>query len=219
METYNKVSALAESLGVKIRYKDESRFMQVLGALLFFNRDFMLHFTTTIPFIETVYFPSRKAVNANPDGYAEVLAHELVHVMDARGMGQTVFCVNYLYPQCLSLLSLLALLAIPLTLHWLTTLVFLVFLLPLEAPGRAWLEYRGYAMNLAVAVWQGRKLDHIAPRMVQHFTGPDYYYMDTDHVRVVRTLRGWLMDAETDEIEGKLPLADELRVIFQKPTA
>lgn len=219
METYNKVSALAESLGVKIRYKDESRFMQVLGALLFFNRDFMLHFTTTIPFIETVYFPSRKAVNANPDGYAEVLAHELVHVMDAKDLGQTLYCATYLYPQCLALLSLLALLAIPLSLYWLTTLGFLLFLAPLEAPGRSWFEGRGYAMNLAVAVWRGRKVDHIATRLVQHFTGPDYYYMDRDHARVVSGLRGWLVDAETGAILDKLPLADKLHAIFTKPPA
>ena len=42
---------------LKVEFKDESKFMKFLGVLLFFNKEFMSNYSTTIG--NTVYFPSR----------------------------------------------------------------------------------------------------------------------------------------------------------------
>jgi len=43
--------------GLRIRYKDESVLMRLIGAALVPNPRFLTHFTTTLG--RTVYFPSR----------------------------------------------------------------------------------------------------------------------------------------------------------------
>ena len=43
---------------IRIAFKDESFLMKLLGFLLFFTKEFMTRFTTTIG--NTVYFPSRE---------------------------------------------------------------------------------------------------------------------------------------------------------------
>ena len=43
--------------GLKLRYKDESTLMKIMGKLMFFNPSFMTQFTTTIG--ETIYFHPR----------------------------------------------------------------------------------------------------------------------------------------------------------------
>lgn len=209
---YSEVEYLALSQGAQIRYKDESRFMRLLAKVLFFNKGFLTKYTTTIG--STIYLPSRAAVEADLDGYAAVLAHELVHVMDARAQGSLVFGLSYLFPQCLSLLSLLALLSIPGSIWWLTSLSALLCLAPWPSTGRAAAEYRGYGMSLATSIWRGHRVDHIPQRMIEQFTGPSYYWMDRDTTRVVETLRAGLDEVQAGTCD--LPLADDLRRIFSE---
>lgn len=216
MEVYQAVEEIALANQVKIRFKDESYLMRLLGFLLFFNKGFMTEFTTTLG--DSVYFTSRERVRADPQGAAATLAHELVHIFDGRDMGQIVYTLTYLSPQCFAVLSVLALLAIPFSLWWLISLSSLVMLAPWEAPGRASIEFRGYAMTLATAVWSGRKYDHIPPRMIEQFTGFNYYRMDPDHAHVVKVFRDWLVDIETGAVHQKLPqpLTGQLQSIFSQ---
>lgn len=214
METFEEVRALAESMNVKIRYKDTSLFMRVLSYLLFFNKTFMQKFTTTIG--STVYFPSEAHVKEEPMTAAVILAHELTHVQDSRDMGSLVFSTCYLLPQIGALLALFALLAITFSAWWLVTLAALAALAPWPAPGRAWAEYRGYATTLACYTWAGYDASTLPEKISKNFTGMDYFRMDPDEDRVKSTLQGWVADIESGAVLDKLPMARRLQPIFQK---
>lgn len=102
-------SIRADHPSMRIRYKDESRFMALLGMLVYpFNPRFMEGMTTTIG--SNVYFPSLHKVRDNYDNYARVLAHEGVHIYDREQDG-FMFFVKYLMPQILFVIPLLLLLA------------------------------------------------------------------------------------------------------------
>ena len=55
----------------KIKYKNESLFMKVIGFLLFFNKTFMTNYITTIG--STIYYPSREWCEKNDTAAAQVL--------------------------------------------------------------------------------------------------------------------------------------------------
>ena len=124
-----------------IKYKNQSLFMKFLGVLLFFNKDFMTNFITTIG--STVYFPSEEFVTNNDQSSIGVLAHELVHVQQANKYTKILFSLLYLFPQCLVVFALLA----PFSLWF---LLFLVCAAPLPAPFRTSFEIGGYTMSLFV---------------------------------------------------------------------
>jgi hypothetical protein len=161
---------LARSEGVTVRYKNESWLMKLIGALMFFNRDFMRGFVTTIG--ETVYFPTREGVANNYHHSWSVLAHECVHANDYRE-NKALFMLGYVMPQGLALLALLA----PVLWSW-WPLLALVCLLPLPAPWRKESEMRGYAMSMAVIFWYGRSGIPQAEkaRIAESFTGSEYYF-------------------------------------------
>src|SRR3990167_3207757 len=120
MDTFDKVSEYGkEQFDLKIAFKDESKFMKFLGALLFFNRKFMTTYSTTVG--TTVYFPSKSWLNENRDRAARILAHELVHIDDAKDVGEIGFSYSYLFPQILSTISVAAFLG--------SSPLFLLFLL------------------------------------------------------------------------------------------
>ena len=91
----------------KIKYKDENKFMNFLGKVMFFNKNFMKTFTTTVG--TTVYFPNKDLIENNKDRYFSTLAHEYVHVLDYVNKPLT-FSLSYLFPQILAVLSLFSLL-------------------------------------------------------------------------------------------------------------
>ena len=73
----------AESSSFAIRYKNESKYMKLLGFILFFNRGFMGRYTTTS--LGKVFFPSRNWLhNIGPTAAYLILRHEAVHIKDAR---------------------------------------------------------------------------------------------------------------------------------------
>lgn len=81
----------------EVRFKDESKFMRVLGLLMHpFNSGFMTHFTTTLG--STVYFPSRARYEAEAGTSFVTLSHELVHIYDSREAG-VHFQFSYASPQ------------------------------------------------------------------------------------------------------------------------
>ncbi len=163
-----------------IKYKNESLFMKFISVLLFFNKDFMTKYITTIG--KTIYFPSEEFVVTNPRTSINILAHELVHVTQAEKYGSVIFGLLYLFPQCLALLTLL----VPFSLWF---LCFLIFLLPFPAPWRAYFEIGGYTMSLFVMNLRlqlnNSSPDYIAEALKteasnidrKHFKGSAYWFM------------------------------------------
>lgn len=100
----------------QVRFKDESKLMAALGVLAApFNPRFMADYVTT--WGDTVFFPSRKHYEGNPARSFKILAHEFVHLWDARD--HRSFKLSYVMPQAL-VVPLLAALAVALWPHsWL----------------------------------------------------------------------------------------------------
>lgn len=112
-----------------------------------------------------------------PSRIVEILAHETVHEYDRKRLGTVPFTLLYLFPQILAIFSLLAVLAFW-NMNWLTCLFFLLFLLPIPAPGRAWLEVRGYKTNMSLGRLKGWDPNLLSFRIIRdNFMSVNYYYM------------------------------------------
>lgn len=172
---FKLVSKMKENLpGFEIKYKNESSFMEKLGKVLFFNKSFMSQYTTTIG--TTIYFPNREEVEAKPEDYLYILAHECVHAWDAHNR-PALFPLAYLFPQLLALLSLGAFFAF-ISSWFLLFLLFLIFLAPIPSPGRTWAEIRGYGMTCKIKKWmEGHVDEKYVDHITESFAGPAYYYM------------------------------------------
>jgi hypothetical protein len=158
----------------EIRYKDESLFMKLLGRLAFFNPDFMTKYTTS--WLWYVYFPSRVAVEAEPEKFGKVLAHEYVHLLDQQKYGLR-FSLSYVSPQIWSLGALGAFGAFW-SCWFLLFLLFLLFLAPWPSPWRAHWEARGYLMNLTINNWRyGYTMQETVDHLRDVFEGWAYYRM------------------------------------------
>jgi len=183
--------------GSEIRDKRESRWMKILSKLLFFNKRFMTGYVTTV--YPHIYVPRLPWKDKNHSPAIATLAHEWVHLYDHQRMGP-LFNFLYILPQILAPFALLA--------FWnLWFLLFLLFFLPLPSPGRAWAEFRGYRMTIAVYYWlSGQKVD--LKWVVEQFVGSSYYFM--------WPFRGMLMRRFQKEFEKikKNELAPELLVMY-----
>lgn len=159
-----------------IKYKNKVWHQKLIGFLVKpFNKGYMSHYTTTM--FGKVYFPSEEFVKARSGRLWKTLAHEYVHLLDARDQGLK-FSLRYLMPQLLAVLSLLAIFAFW-NLWFLLALGFLGFAGPWRAKHRAKSEYRGYAISMAVNYWRHGSIDQSQKDWIAHtFYGPDYYYMD-----------------------------------------
>lgn len=185
--------------GYKVVKKEDSRLMRFLAAILFFNKNFMSGYITTI--YKTVYVP--EALIHNDENVA-VLAHEAQHVWDLTRNPIITFLgmVGYLVPQIFVLGSLLSLLAIWYSSWWLLALLCLIFIAPLPAPIRMIIERRGYLMSLAVGFWRYRQVgvsENGWP--VTMFTGNGYYYMWP----FKKNLANWFRSELKKITEGKYP--------------
>lgn len=162
----------------EIRYKDESRLQRFIGFLLFFNKAYMTDYTTTM--FGKVYFTSREEVEKNPKGAWQILAHEYVHLLDAKTEGWK-FIWSYLAPQIYALIAPVLIAVGYFAQLWgLFALGFLCFgfLAPWPSHGRTKWETRGYAMSLAVTFWQtGRIPESHKTGVCEHFWSSEYYYM------------------------------------------
>jgi len=156
-----------------IVFKEDSRFMKVLGFLLFFNKAFMTRYTTTIGY--KVYLPSKEQYNNNPNAYLPIMTHEFVHAMDYKKYS-ILFKLSYLLPQILGVFALLSLFAIWFSKLWLLSLLALLFVAPIPAYFRSYWELRGYTMSLAFPYWQ---TGYLAPvtNYLNRFTDSGYYFM------------------------------------------
>lgn len=160
---------------LKIKFKDQSLFMKILGFLLFFNKDFMTSFTTTVG--TTIYYPSEDYMKNKPITSFVILLHELIHVIDFN-KNKLLFIFLYLFPQILALLALPALFV-----SWKIAILFLLFLLPLPSYFRMKYERKAYAVSLYVIHKLSLKKNFKAELSVQkdnyisYFKNNDYYYM------------------------------------------
>ena len=193
--------------GVKIRFKDESPFMQLCGKLAFFNPSFMTSITTTIG--DTIYFPSHKWLEESYGRAWRVLCHELVHVVDYRKQGKAgwLFGGMYTMPQGLAALALLGL---PLQSWWF--LLFLLLLAPLPAPWRKAAEMRGYAMSMAVRYWTfgGGIPQDLKEHITLNFVGPKYYFMWPFRGAVEREIGRWSKMILCEEIQDVDAIYDKV---------
>jgi hypothetical protein len=158
----------------KIAFKDQSFFMKLLGRILFFNKDFMTRFITTIGY--TVYLPSTAYFEEDPDIYLNILTHEFVHMMDFKKFN-LLFTLSYLLPQLLALPTiLLSLFAIHHSHYWLFSILGILFTAPLPAFFRSHWELRGYTMDAAFEYWSSGDLQS-ATIYLDRFLGSGYYFM------------------------------------------
>lgn len=162
----------------EVRYKANSLVQKAIGKILSpFNDGYMTRYITT--FYPYVYWPDKESLDEDRYHAFETLAHEFVHLMDTKNH-PFWFRFSYLFPQILGIIfPFLSLLAIWFTNLWLISLVSLVFIiLPLPSPWRAKWEYRGFAMSMAVCIWQGQfNIESKKAWIAERFTGSDYFYM------------------------------------------
>jgi len=165
-----KVKALIEIIkkdfpDFEVIDKKQSTLMSVLSKVLFFNKKFMTHYTTTVG--NKIYVPDLSFLDDEDNAFI-VLAHEYVHMCDNKRLGP-LFKLLYLSPQIFAPLSLFA--------FWnITWLWCLLFLLPLPSPGRTWFEYRGYSMSMACYYF----LYGVKPEVkwyLDYFSTSLYYWM------------------------------------------
>ncbi len=154
-----------------VKQKTASKLMRAVGALLskIGNPDFTNKFWTTI--WSTSYRPA--TTDQGPaKGEWKVMMHEGQHIVDNQTISRPLFSLLYVLPQALCLLPvLLVLLGLS---PWLL-LAAPLFLAPLPAPFRAWLEYRGYCVSLAADYWSGKEPN--PEWATQYFTTGAYYFM------------------------------------------
>ena len=157
--------------GFRIEDKRKSPLMRLLSKLLFFNKTFSTGYVTTL--YPKVYVPELPWREKDHVAAIATLAHEYVHLKDRKRMW-LFFNFLYLFPQNLALFSLLGVYN-----PW--WYLCLLFFLPIPSPTRAWLEFRGYRMTLAV--WEyflqdrldaGKYVNSIVDR---NFAGSAYYWM------------------------------------------
>lgn len=122
-----EVAIVKDIPGFKVVFKDRSKFMKFLGFLMYpFNDGFMTKFTTTIG--DTVYFPSVSHYVNNPGPRLQTLAHEYVHLRDARDHPWT-FKLSYLFPQILVVIPLIVFAVLAWPHSWLVLLPFVGYVL------------------------------------------------------------------------------------------
>jgi hypothetical protein len=172
---YSAVNDMMSShgLGLKIVVKQKSWFMKTCGLFLRpFNPDFMEHYTTTIPFLNTMYVPETWDLNWR------TMAHESIHALQAKQDGQLLFALKYMFPQCLGPLAILSVGAIWWT-PMLFALAFLVAFAPWPARWRVRYEREAYRVSGAMDAIQGYDVRQpmYLSYMLRHYTGWGYYKM------------------------------------------
>lgn len=150
---------------MKIKFKNESLLMKIISTLLFFNKDFMSSYVTTIG--KTVYFPSKEHFYKNEESSFIVLCHEAMHVNDSNKYTGLLFSFLYLFPQALFLFGFFGFLN-----PWMFLCFF--FLLPLPSI-RAYFEYRAYLVTLYVKNKMNYRI--YIYDIIKQFTTSRYYWM------------------------------------------
>jgi len=203
------------SVDIKVKFKNESTLMKILSYLLFFNRQFMTKYITTIS--DTIYFPTSEMFESDDHSSISIVAHEYVHIMDSHQ--DKLFKVKYLLPQILAPLMLLwAFLS-----WWVAIPLFVLFLLPLPAYWRKEYEVRGYKMSLFVeGEWSKnwakedrvRYLTALADHYNSQFTSSAYYFMWP--FGVSKQLNQMVENIVSDDILGDRTLYEQVRSALEE---
>ncbi|MEM6264829.1 MAG: hypothetical protein AAGI38_20115 [Bacteroidota bacterium] len=187
----------------RIRFKDESPEMKWLYPFVaLFCPDFLRNYTTVIG--STIYFPSREKLQKDEVQAIRTLAHEAVHLLDAERWGMPIFAVGYLFPQILALGVFL------MPFIGLSSILFLLFLLPWPSPFRTYAESRGYALDVLTTPFHQR--DAAIDRYARHFSAWSYYLMFPFPGMAKRKLHHWVHLAET----GKDPVLFEVLTMYKR---
>lgn len=181
----------------RIRYKNESWEMQLLGAFSYpFCPNFLTHYTTVIG--STIYFPSREYLIQHADRASRVLAHEMVHILDAERISEPIFMSSYIFPQILAL----GIFSFPFLGWW--ALLFLLFLLPWPAPFRFYFESRAFAMDVLTAPPSER--ERIIDWAVAQFSDWGYYKMFPFEKTAHWMINYWVKRAESGKDKALLKI-------------
>jgi len=178
MKNFQKIADCSKKHFSKldIKYKDESIFMKILAKFLFFNKNFMTHYTTTIG--SSIYFPSKSFVEEHPISASITLLHELVHVYDSIKYSQIIFSLLYLSPQILFIFTLPLLI-----ISWKFIFFIILFLLTLPAFFRMHFEKRAYLVSLYCANYFNKinmsNIDLVKSKnyYLSNFKNSGYYFM------------------------------------------
>lgn len=176
----NELTKTAPDL--KVKFKNASLLMKILGIVLFFNPKVMTAFATTIG--NTIYLPSKEWLDKQSEmSMLGLISHEYAHIRDLKSLGY-LFSILYLFP--------ISLLPIAIMLFFFSPLLGIFLMLfcaaPVPAPGRMYLELRGYTMSMFVfnvladesGMPEATKLENLnrmADSYNKHFTGFNYYLM------------------------------------------
>lgn len=153
----------------KIKFKNESLLMKIIGLLMFFNKRFMSTYITTIG--STVYFPTKQFYESNITSSFRTLAHEYVHIMDNKK--DFLFKVKYLVPQLCFVFAFFGFW------HW-PFFLFALALAPIPAYWRAKAEVRGYGMNVflnEIMYTNKQSKEEAIKAYTNSFVDSGYYYM------------------------------------------
>lgn len=167
-------AALPELKDLKLVKKTESALMRFLSIVMFFNRKFMSGYFTTLG--NTIYIPEKDWEDQDWHTVM-IMAHECQHIYDSKKWS-VLYYMAYAFPQVVGAGALLSLLAIWFSNWWLLSLVCLVALAPLPAPGRVHFERRGYVINLVMTEWLYGYLNDSAFEWAnKQFVSSSYYFM------------------------------------------
>lgn len=159
--------------GFRIEDKRKSPLMRLLSKLLFFNKKFSTGYVTVL--YPRIYVPELPWREKDHVAAIATLAHEYVHLKDRKRMW-LFFNFLYMFPQNLATFALLG--AFGNSPLW---FLCLLFLLPIPSPTRAWLEFRGYRMTIAVwSHYLGREwsASRFTDSIIEkNFVGSAYYWM------------------------------------------
>lgn len=185
--------------GFTIVFKDRSRWMKFLNFFAqIFNPKFMTKYTTTAK--ATVYFPTEEFFLSDPERAFDILAHELVHMVDKRKNGFIRHDLAYAFPAVLAVLAVFVFGAFW-NLWFLLSLVFLLALLPMPSPWRKDIEMRGYTMSMAVFYWRWATYGEDQFQFIaDQFTGPAYYFMWPFKKSVMRELKRRFIAVQSGKI-------------------
>lgn len=179
IDLYLKEVGQKHDKNASIKFKKQSWVLRFVRPILeLFNKYYWDDYITTLG--STVYVPDDWFEQGDIKSRLEIIAHEVIHIIQAKKQTSFVHGLLYLFPQSLGLFSLLALLAIPFGLGWLWSLLFLLCLAPLPAPFRYMKEIEAYRVRILFfkyAYYNSPELIKWAKQdIVKYLSKSDYYF-------------------------------------------
>jgi hypothetical protein len=167
------VLPLYPGLQIKLNTKPDwlYKFLSFWGKM--FNPKLVNQYLTVVG--TTIWVPESFKTHDDISQLASMM-HEATHLYDQKRLTPVPYFLLYASPQILAVLALLSFGAFY-DLFWTLWLLCLLFILPLPSPGRAWVEFRGYQMNMMLQRKRGDNLVAAAAWYRRQFTGPAYFFM------------------------------------------